>query len=119
MINYPPSFANRQSECRSANLPAKTFRTYLESKLKFSEHFKTIVQETNKTIGLLRKIQTHFPRAPLITMYKSLIRPHLDYGDMIYDKTFNMSFQQKMKIIQYNAVLSITGVIRDSSREKL
>ena len=80
---------------------------------------KTIVQKTNKTIGLLRKLQTHFPRAPLITMYKSFIRPHLDYGDMIYDQTFNLSFQQKMETIQYNAVLAITSVIRGSSREKL
>ena len=38
---------------------------------------------------------------------------------MIYDQTFNMSFQQKMETIQYNAALAITGAIRDSSREKL
>ena len=92
---------------------------FLDSKLNFSEHLKTIFQKTNKTIGVLRKLQTLLLRAPLITIYKSFIRPHLDYGDMIYDQTFNMSFQQKMKIIQYNAVLSITGVIRGSSREKL
>ena len=38
---------------------------------------------------------------------------------MIYDQTFNMSFQQKMETIQYNAALAITGAIRGSSREKL
>ena len=65
---------------------------FLDSKLNFSEHLKTILQKTNKTIGLLRKLQTLLPRAPLITIYKSFIRPHLDYGDMIYDQTFNMSF---------------------------
>ena len=36
---------------------------------------------------------------------------------MKYDQTFNMSFQQKMEIIQYNAALIITGAIRGSSRE--
>ena len=36
-----------------------------------------------------------------------------------YDQTFNMSFQQKMETIQYNATLAITGAIRGSSREKL
>ena len=83
---------------------------FLDSKLNFSEHLKTI--------GLLRKLQTLLPRAPLITIYKLFIRPHLDYGDMIYDQTFNM-FQQKMETIQYNATLAITGAIRGSSREKL
>ena len=92
---------------------------FLDSKLNFSEHLKTIFQKTNKTIGLLRKLQTLLPRAPLITIYKSFIRAHLDYGDMIYDQTFNMSFQQKLETIQYNAALAITGAIRGSSREKL
>ena len=91
---------------------------FLDSKLNFSEHLKTIFQKTNKIIGLLRKLQTLLPRVPLITIYKSFIRPHLDYGDMIYDQTFNMSFQQKMETIQYNAALAITGAIRGSSREK-
>ena len=92
---------------------------FLDSTVNFSEHLKTIFQKTNKTIGLLRELQTLLPRVPLITIYKSFIRPHLDYGDMIYDQTFNMLFQQKMETIQYNAALAITSVVRDSSREKL
>ena len=31
---------------------------------------------------------------------------------MIYDQSFNMSFQQKMETIQYNTALAITGAIR-------
>ena len=38
---------------------------------------------------------------------------------MIYDKTLNMSFQQKMKTIQYNAALATTSAIRGSYKEKL
>ena len=38
---------------------------------------------------------------------------------MMYDQTFNMSFQEKMGTIQYNAALAITGAIRGSPREKL
>ena len=91
----------------------------VDSKLYFSEHLKTIFRKTNKTIGLLRKLQIHLPRAPLITIYKSFIRPHLDYGDMIYDQTFNISFQQKMETIQYNAALAISAAIRGFSRERL
>ena len=91
---------------------------FLDSKLNFSEHLKTIFQRINNPIGLLRKLQTLLPRAPLITIYKLFIRPHLDYADMIYNQTFNMSFQQKMETIQYNIALTITGTIRGSSREK-
>ena len=92
---------------------------FLDSKFNFSEHLKFIFQKTNKSIGVLRKLQTLLPRAHLITIYKSFIRSHLDQGDMMYDQTFNMSFQEKMGTIQYNAALAITGAIRGSPREKL
>ena len=84
---------------------------YLDSKLNFSEHLKTIFQKTDKTIGLLHKLQTLLPSTPLTIIYKSFIRSHLDYGDMIYDQTFNMSFQQKMENIRHNAILGITHAI--------
>ena len=47
------------------------------------------------------------------------MRLHLDYGDIIYDQTYNDSFHQKIESIQYNAALAITGAIRGTSREKL
>ena len=37
----------------------------------------------------------------------------------MYDQTFDLSFQQKKKTIQYNPALPITGAIRGFSREKL
>ena len=38
----------------------------------------------NKTISLLCKLQKNTPRAPLVTIYKSFVRSHLDYGDIPY-----------------------------------
>ena len=73
----------------------------------------------SKTVGPLRKLQNFLPGAALITIYKFFIRPHLDYGDIPYDQAYNMSFQQKLESIPYNACLAITGVIRDTSKEKL
>ena len=35
------------------------------------------------------------PHGPLLTIYKTFIRPHLDYGDVIYDQHYNTSFHQK------------------------
>ena len=55
----------------------------------------------------------------MLTIYKSFLRPHLDYGDIIYGRAFNGSFQNKVESVQYNAVLAITGAIRGCSRERL
>ena len=78
-----------------------------------------ILNKVNKTIGLLRKLQCVLPREALLTIYKSFVRPHLVYGDVVYDKYHNNSLHQKPESIQYNAALAITGIIRGSSREKL
>ena len=52
-------------------------------------------------------------------LYKYFIRLHVDYGDIIYDQAYNLSFYQKLESIQYNAALALTGAIRGSSGEKL
>ena len=93
--------------------------TMLDTKLDFSLHLKNVQNKVNKTIGLLRKLQDTLPRTSLITIFKSFIRPHLDYGDIIYDRAYNTSFHQNIESIQYNAALAITGAVRGASREKL
>ena len=92
---------------------------FLDTKLDFQDHLKRIFSKVNKTIGLLRKLHHILPRSPLLTIYKSFIRPHLDYSDIIHDQAYNASFHQKLGSIQYNAALAITGATRRTSKEKL
>ena len=70
-------------------------------------------------IGLLRKPSHLLPRQALVTIYKAFVRPHLDYGDVLYHQAFNNSFHAKMESIPYNACLAIAGAIRGTSREKI
>ena len=78
-----------------------------------------VYRKISKAIGLLRKLHNFLQRAALITIYKAFIRPHLDYGDILYDQAYIMSFHQKLESIKYNACSAITGAIRDASKEKL
>ena len=91
----------------------------LDKKLNFEEQLKKVESNVNKTIGIIRKLQNVRPRSALLTIYKSFIRPHLDYGDIIYDKSFNESFHAKLESLQYNVTLAITGAIKGSSTEKI
>ena len=59
------------------------------------------------------------PWSSLLTIYKSFARPHLDYGDVIYDQPDNSSLSDKIESVQYNVVLPITSAIRGTSKEKL
>ena len=91
----------------------------LDTKLDFHGRLKSIFNNVNKTIGLLRKLHNTLPRLPLLRIYKSFIITHFDYGDIIYDLAYNVSFHQKLESIQYNSALAITGAVRGTSTEKL
>ena len=91
----------------------------LDAKLTFEEQYKSILNKTKRTIGFLRKLQSLLPRGALITICKAFVRPHLDYGDVLYDQAFNVSFHEKLESIQYNACLALTGAIRETSKEKI
>ena len=55
----------------------------------------------------------------LLTIDKLFIRPHFDYGNVIYDQSYNDSFHAKLESYQYKAALAMTGAIKGSSTEKL
>ena len=60
---------------------------------------KVITTKVNKAIELLRELQKSLPRSVLMTMYKAFVRPHLDYGDIIYDEVYNETFHEKLECI--------------------
>ena len=89
------------------------------NRLSFEEHLRLVFSKINRTIGLLRKLQCLIRRSTLLTIYKTFVRPHFDYGDIINKKAYNSSFRQKIESVQYNACLTVTGAIRGTSKEKL
>ena len=68
---------------------------YLDQKLNFNHHIKEKMTKEMKGIGVIKRLSKMFPRHPLLTIYKSFVRPHLDYSDILYDQPNNKSFSQK------------------------
>ena len=91
----------------------------LDVKLDFYRHLKNIYSKVNTTIGLLCKLHNALPRFLLLTISKSLIRPCLNYGDIIYGQAYRSSFCEKIESAQYNSVLATAGTISGTSKEKL
>ena len=75
--------------------------------------------KSSKDIGISKKLQSRLPRQALLTIYKSFVRPYLDYRDIIYDQPNNESFRQKLESYQYKAALAITGAMRGTSQTKI
>ena len=101
----------------------------LDSKLSFSAYIKAAISKTRKGIGLLRRLSKYLPRNTLNELFKLYVRPHLDYGDVIYHipakvcefsgNTILSNLIEKLESVQYSAALAITGAWRGTSREKL
>ena len=67
----------------------------------------------------MKRLSINLPGNALLTIYKSFIRPHLDYDDILYDNPNNENFQSKLENVQYRACLPITGAIKGTSSERL
>ena len=115
--NHPAVFFNNLPITRKS--AQKHLGLLLDEKLNFSEHINEKLKKVTKSINLLRKLNLTLPRSSLLIIYKSFIRPHLDYGDIVYDQPNNSSLSEKFESLQYNAALAITGAIKGSSKEKL
>ena len=88
-------------------------------KLNFKLNITEKISKAMKEICIIEKLSNVLPRKSLVIIYKSFVRPHLDYGDLIYDQPNNESFCQKIKSVQYHASLAINGAFKGISRLKL
>ena len=59
--------------------------------MKLLRTYKTSLKKNSKTMGSLHKFQPILPRSSLLTLCKLFMQSQLDYGDMIYDQTYNSS----------------------------
>ena len=111
----------------------------LDRNMSSNKHIDEKIAKANQGIGMLRRLYTYLARKGLLQIYKSFIRPHLDYCNVIYHSptydggyrnyysertrtdpvNTNFHFINKIEVVQYNASLAITGSVRNSSREKL
>ena len=56
----------------------------IDNKLKFATHVDTAVAKANKLLGVLCRTMTYLDTNTLSLLYKSLIRPHLEYANVAW-----------------------------------
>ena len=81
-VNHMPLTLNSIPVPQTSYL--KHLGLYLDEKLKFNHHIKEIMSKVKKGIGVIRKLRSIFPRNDLFAIYKSIIRPNIDYCDFSY-----------------------------------
>ena len=89
----------------------------LDEKLNFKSDIDKILTKASKGSTAIKRLRNSLPHKSLITIYKAIIRSHLDYEDILYDQRNNATFRQKIDSFQYKAALAITGAIQGTSQE--
>ncbi len=56
----------------------------VDDSLSSEQHCETAVNKANRMLGLIRRSFKHIDRDVLLSLYKSLVRPHLEYGNTIW-----------------------------------
>ena len=56
---------------------------FLEN-LKFDLHISFVVNKANRILGLIKRSFVFMDKSTFLCLYKSLVRSHLDYGDLIW-----------------------------------
>ena len=77
----------------------KHLGVYLDKKLSFHQCIKEIITKASKVTDVIKKLNNILPRKALLTIYKSFVRPHLDYGDILYHQPYNESIDSKLESI--------------------
>ena len=86
--------------------------------LTWTDHIDKLATKAAQCVGLLRRISREVPRECLETLYKSMIRPLLEYGSVIYDGSAECHLQ-RLEDVQRQAALTCTGAYKHTKHENL
>ena len=81
------------------------------------------ISKTRKGVGLLKYLSKYLPRHTLNELCKLSVRPHLDYGDVIYHISSKVcefsqtvilpNLMEKLESVQYSAALAVTKTLSE------
>lgn len=89
-----------------------------DTNLKFDTHISTIVKKANQLAGLVRRSFTFLDKFTFLKLYKSIVRPHLEYANVIWHPGLKRQ-QVVIEKVQRRATKSIAELKDLSYSERL
>ena len=90
----------------------------IDSKLKFHIHTDTVVKKAYRVLGLIRKSFECKDYDVMVKLYKSLVRPIIEYNNVLWGP-FYVSDNQKIERIQRKATRIIPSISHLSYHDRL
>ena len=86
---------------------AKTLGLHIEETLSWSKHLEHIYKKVGPLLALLKRIRNYVDQDTLVSTYKALIQPHLEYGCIVWDG-LDKGLILKLQRLQIRAARIIT-----------
>ena len=90
----------------------------LTHNMKWGVHIDAAISKANKRLNGIRRIRFLITREARIILYKSLILPVLEYGNILYDNC-TLYLKQRLESIQRQAAIVCTGAFANTSYIRL
>jgi hypothetical protein len=90
----------------------------LTTNLSWKAHIVNIFEKANKKLNMLKGLKYKISRDTLCKLYKSLIRPVMEYADVLWDSCTE-SESDILEHVQYEAAKLVTGAMKGTSKHRL
>ena len=91
---------------------------HLDERLSFKTQITESIKKAMKGLSLLKFLTKYLDRSKLDIAYKLYVRPHLEYGDVIFHKR-SADLMKAIESVQYQAGLVVAGWWKGTSKIKL
>ena len=76
----------------------KDLGVIIDSNLKFHDHVNSVICKANRTLGIIRKTFQFTDNQMFVTLYKTMVRPVIEYGNFIWGPHYIVDQQNIEKI---------------------
>ena len=82
---------------------------HFDSQLKFDIHIDEKINKAYSFLGIIKRNFTYLSTDAFITLYKSLVRPHLEYAVQVWSP-YSVAYITKIEKVQMRATKQITCI---------
>ena len=98
--------------CSTVIQPVQSVRdlgVMIDRDLKFHEHTSLVTNKANHILGLIKRSFSYLDSDMLVHLYRSMVRPILEYGHVIWGSHYLLD-QKKVETIERRATKSINNL---------
>ena len=96
----------------------KDLGVLVDNTLSFEQHAEACITKANRILSVIRRSFTYMDKDTMLMCYKSLVRPHLEYGNVIWSPKLKR-VMRSLEAVQRRATCMVPELAHLSYQERL